>query len=128
MNEIGYTNSISTNYIYDVFQDNAGSLWIGTFGGGLNKIDPLTQYFIHYRSKYMEENSLINNSVWSILQDGENLWIGTDNGLDRLDRKTGQITHYQHDPNDPSSLSANNIQAVHKSNNGNFWIGIGGQV
>ncbi len=126
MNEIGYLNSLSTNYIYDIFQDNAGSLWIGTFGGGLNKIDPLTQYFIHYRTRFNDENSLINNAVWSILHDGQNLWIGTDNGLDRLNRKTGKFTHFQHDPNDPTSLSANNIQAIHKRKNGDFWIGIGG--
>ena len=38
--------------------------------------------------------------------------------LDRLDPRTGQFTHYRHDPSDPGSLGSNNVQTIYLDRQG----------
>ncbi|HSL89740.1 MAG TPA: two-component regulator propeller domain-containing protein, partial [Ignavibacteriaceae bacterium] len=42
-------NSISDNRVYKIFKDSKADLWVGTFGGGLNKFDPSSGIFKSYR-------------------------------------------------------------------------------
>ncbi len=68
-----------------------------------------------------EPNSLSGNFIRAIHEDSSGaLWIGTDGGLDRLDRQTGQFTHYGHDPH---SLSSNAVQAIYQDPEGVLWVG-----
>ena len=41
--------SISNNDVYSIFQDHTGALWVGTYGGGLNKFDTKTEKFTRYQ-------------------------------------------------------------------------------
>jgi ligand-binding sensor domain-containing protein/signal transduction histidine kinase len=59
-----------------LYQDEAGTLWIGTRGGGL----------IRFRSgiatRYERGNGLTSNSVYAVLEDRNgNLWISTSSGV-----------------------------------------------
>ncbi len=79
-------NSLSHNYIFDIYESTSGQIWIATFGGGLNKVEfrgpDKKAYFI----RYMEEDGLGDNSVKSIEEDIDgNLWIGTNRGLTKFD-------------------------------------------
>ena len=47
-------------------------------------------------------------------------------GLNRLEPDTGQVTRYQHDPEDPASLGDNNIFDLHFDRAGVLWIGLAG--
>ena len=51
------------------------------------------------------------------------LWISGAGRLNRLDRRTGQRTVYQHDPKDRHSLSHNSISAIHEDRSGTLWFG-----
>lgn len=51
------------------------------------------------------------------------LWIGTQNGLDRLDPKTGQFTHFRSDPDDPQTLSHDWVLPIYQDREGILWIG-----
>ena len=42
-------NSLSNNVVYSIYEDHTGILWVGTFQGGLNKFDPQTEKFTHFR-------------------------------------------------------------------------------
>jgi diguanylate cyclase (GGDEF)-like protein/PAS domain S-box-containing protein len=39
--------SLSENWLMDIFQDTNGSMWLASYGGGLNKHSPLTSLFYH---------------------------------------------------------------------------------
>jgi diguanylate cyclase (GGDEF)-like protein/PAS domain S-box-containing protein len=41
------STSLSENWLMDIFQDTNGSMWLATYGGGLNKYSPLTGLFRH---------------------------------------------------------------------------------
>ena len=66
--------------------------------------------------------------VYSILEDKDgNIWLGTKEiGLFQL-KKTGanhySIHHFEHQTNDPYSLSSNSIYAIFQDSRNNIWIG-----
>ena len=76
-------NSISSNDVRSIYIDKSGTLWIGTFGGGLNKFKPPKNendsiIFYHYR----KSDGLANDVVKGILSDDNGkLWISTSHGL-----------------------------------------------
>lgn len=82
-------NSISYNMAASLCQDEDGIIWIGTWGGGLNRFDPITEKFDSYESISTIDDTLSDNNVWVIHRDKKNkniLWIGTENGLNRFDK------------------------------------------
>ncbi|MBK9099542.1 MAG: response regulator [bacterium] len=51
------------------------------------------------------------------------MWIGTyDKGLNQWNRTTNKFTHYQHNPNDPNSISDNRITDIHEDKSGDLWV------
>ncbi|NIR47733.1 AAA domain-containing protein [candidate division KSB1 bacterium] len=121
-------SSLSDNEIFKICEDREGMLWIGTYGGGLNRLDPNTKRFTRYQHDPDDANSLSDNHVWAICVDrDEVLWIGTECGLERFDPQTNPETarfvHYQHDPDDPNSLSHNQIWTIYQDREGILWIG-----
>ncbi len=89
-------NSLSNNDVRTIFIDDKGILWLGTFGGGLNKFDPLINengkpVFVHFR----ESEGLANDVVRGIEKDDSGfLWIGTANGLSRFDPSTNSFLNF----------------------------------
>src|SRR4051812_23292658 len=76
-----------------------------------------------------DPTSLGNDSVYAVLEDRQaNLWIGTNNGLDRLDRQSGTFIHYQNNPKDATSLSSNHVNCFLEDRQGNLWVGTNGMV
>jgi len=69
-----------------------GDIWVGGIGSGLIRCrydagkDELTY------TQYTTENGLGSDNVYSILEDPSgNIWAGTENGLARVDIRTGRI-------------------------------------
>ncbi len=110
--------------ISQIIQDHAGALWIGSFDGGLLQLDADGRLLQHYRHDAGEPTSLGDNDVRALLEDRSGrLWIGTPNGLELLNRATGEFTHYRHDDRDASSLRDSYIQSLYKDSTGLIWIG-----
>ncbi len=59
-------NSISHNSVLAITEDKDGYLWVGTWGGGLDRFDPITETFVSYREDPNEPSSLSNDTVTSI--------------------------------------------------------------
>jgi len=117
-------NSISNNYAWNLFEDNMGTLWICTWGGGLNKFDPVSETFTRYQHDENNPNSLSNDNVWSIYQDSTGLlWVATEGGLNQFDPVTETFIHHQHDPKKPNSLSHNTVTLISEDKTGFLWIG-----
>jgi len=117
-------NSLSHHTVSSIREDQAGVLWIGTWGGGLNKFDRETEEFVHYQADPNDPHSLSDDDIFSIHENqAGGLWIGTGGGLDKLDRETDQFIHHQNDPNDPHSLSDNVVWSIYEDQAGVLWIG-----
>lgn len=108
--------------IHDILQDQQGFIWIAT-GDGLARFD--SQHFKLYQHN-PNANSLSSNTVTTLYEASDgSLWIGTRNGVNVLDKRLDQITHYTHDPANPNSLSHNVIDhnSFYEDAEGNMWIG-----
>lgn len=78
--------SISHNYILALYESKAGELWVGTFGGGLNKLIPGKNGQKDHFIRYAEKDGLPNDVVKGILEDDlGHLWLATNKGLSRFD-------------------------------------------
>ena len=110
--------SISSNRIRAIYKDKSGYVWIGTHGGGLNILDPVTNEFEHLTTK----NGLPNNVVYGILEDDdENIWVSTNNGLAKYNRKIKIFTNY--DIADGLQGNEFNGGAYFKGADGEFFFG-----
>ncbi len=84
-NDLNNNNSLSNNNVISMHLSKLGILWIGTFGGGLNRFDTKTEIFTHFSP----EDGLPNSIIFSILEDdNENLWLSTDKGISMFNPKT----------------------------------------
>ena len=116
-------SSISSNSIHAIYEDHTGTIWIGTFGGGINFYSKLMHKFKHYRYIYNVKNTLNNNIINAIYDEGNRLWIGTEGGLNVLNKKSGTFRYYTHNPLDKHSIGSNAILCIFRDSRHNMWIG-----
>lgn len=116
--------SISDSFVRCIHEDSSGMIWVGTWNGGLDRLDPGTGEFTHYRHNPADTSSLSHDNVLCLYTDrAGTLWVGTAAGLDRFDPESGQFAHYQHDPADSSSLSDYSVVAILEDSSNELWIG-----
>lgn len=126
-NDPGDNSTISADGIWGIAMDRSGTLWAGTLRGGLNKLVRPRKVFAHYFHARGNPKSLSDNTVRAFYEDPEGfIWIGTANGMNRFDRKTGEFTVFHHRPGDPRSLSDDFISSIGDDPDGLLWIGTGG--
>src|SRR5690606_8985134 len=71
---------------------------------------------------------LNSNIVFPIHEDANGIvWVGTySEGLNRWDRANGTWTHYRHEPDNPLSLSHDEVRALLVDAAGTLWVGTHG--
>lgn len=110
-------NSLSQNGVLAIYEDADGILWLGT-GGGLNKFDPVSETFIHYR----RNDGLPNETINGILQDDQGyLWLNTNQGISRFDPQTETFRNY--DVTDGVQAAESNVKAFFKNQYGEMFFG-----
>jgi signal transduction histidine kinase len=126
LHQIDNKNSLSGNSLQSnaFIQDDDGNLWVGTWSGGLDRIeftnrDPETAVYKRFRANVYNSDSLNSNNVISLLLDKKYLWIGTfGGGLNRMDLKTNKVKHYTTE----DGLANNIIFAILQDENNNLWL------
>jgi len=119
-------NSLGGSSLECIAVDSSGNIWIGFYGVGLDKFDPVTGIFTHFRHDTLNKASLSDDFVSAVLVDHlGNVWVGTNGGLDLLDQKTGTFKHYRHNENDSTSLSNNTVRSIYEDRAGELWLGTG---
>lgn len=115
-------NKLSDRFIYPIYRDREGGIWIGTYFGGLN-YTPLPKGNIQKHLHSDHDNSVSGNVISCFYEDEKgNIWIGSDDGgLSYLDTASGKFTNFM-PVLGKNSISYHNIHALYSDNN-KLWIG-----
>lgn len=109
-------NSAMFDNINTIKEDSHGVIWLGSYDDGLIRYDPLKNTIRYYTMK----QGLPSNVVLGILEDEKrNLWISTDNGLAKFDRKIFKT--YTVEDGLPGNVF--NYNSFCKDANGEFFFG-----
>jgi diguanylate cyclase (GGDEF)-like protein len=104
------------SWVWTLYVDNRGDLWIGTYSGGLLRLS-------HGRfTAFTEENGLPSNKIRAIAQDSRGaLWVGTmGGGLARLEGLSFTVLRSE------CGLGSNNVFTLLPDRDGGLWIGTHG--
>lgn len=116
----GVDVAYNPNYVVSLEVDSQGSVWAGTWGGGLSRFDG--KRWVNYTTA----EGLPGNHVFMLHKDGSGkLWIGTNNGLTYLQPTTGKFAKAL---TTADGLFANNVFAMGSSAKGDLWVGSFGGV
>ena len=108
-------------------RDRGGQLWLSTYGGGLQRKTPGKDRFEGFHLLPPSEMKSFSSSYylntigeWAVdLADPDILWLCTvNNGLGRLDLRTGQITTFAITPDRKGS-----VQTVYCDREDEVWVG-----
>ena len=111
-------------------RDSSKRLWTASKSNYIQIYAPdgTLEGYLSTQGNIVKEKQPFFNGVYSILEDkNNNIWLGTkDIGLFQL-KKTGErhysIHHFEHQPNNPYSLSSNSIYAIYQDSRNNIWVG-----
>ncbi|HOU12546.1 MAG TPA: two-component regulator propeller domain-containing protein [Anaerolineae bacterium] len=119
----GAPRSLINNLVVNVYRDRAGILWIVTYAGKVDKLDPISQNFQLYQNIPWNENSLSDNAVTAFAEDREGMiWVGTQAGLNRFDPHSGQITRYS--VADLQTTTTDYVLGLYEDSTGDFWVSL----
>jgi signal transduction histidine kinase/DNA-binding response OmpR family regulator/ligand-binding sensor domain-containing protein len=112
------TPSISNNHVVCLYLDEKRTgLWAGTLGGGLCYIDANSENIRVFNKK----SGLPDNNIVSILGEGDNLWIGTYNGLSSFHKKENSFRNFFVE--DGLTHNEFNFASAYKDTDGQMYFG-----
>ncbi len=113
---------IEKNHDYSVnilYVDRAGAVWIGTQWHGVDRFDPQTHEWTHYRHEPGNPDSIPSSTVYSIAEDKTgNIWVGTEAGpcqINHFEQKCQRIFN-------KNSLPDNSVYGLLLDNEDNLWM------
>ena len=121
--------SFENTCIRKILEDKNGNLIIGTEGKGLYVLSPSMQNHFTIQNYNSENSEIGHDIVQSLLIDqSENLWIGTLQGISKTDLKKKKFNLYRRS-NSPNSLEllGNVIASLYKDEEDNLWVRNWGQ-
>jgi two-component system sensor histidine kinase ChiS len=116
-------DGLSEGRVWDILQDHRGFMWFTTWDG-LNRYDGY-EYKV-YKEESENPNSPGGEGFWTVEEDREGMiWVGshTGGGLSRFNPTTDLWQRFQHNPDDPISLSSNIIFEIFSDREGVLWVG-----
>lgn len=104
--------SLSHSSVYSLYRDTQGTIWVGTYYGGVNYFNPENDIFSHYGYNPDRTDCLSFPFVGDMTEDKEgNLWICLDGGgLNCLNRSTHTFTRFL--AGDKNALPHNNLRSI----------------
>ncbi len=106
--------------VRSITEDKNNNIWFSIRNGGIfqyeRESDSITRFLHKSSDSFTKINVLLVDQF-------NNLWIGTGAGLLRYNIDTGNIKKFVYDPSDPSGLFSNRIIALYEDKQGKIFIG-----
>ena len=128
VNRFDLTTERCTRYLHDpnnpdtlggtsvksIAEDSRGYLWFGTEDSGLDKLDPRTGTFAHYRND--SDGAFVGRITQVIAGHDGDIWFVGERGLFHLNQQTGQITR------PPASRHGLSADSAYEDEAGDLWL------
>lgn len=111
--DIFQKNALLYNEINCLFKDQSGTFWIGS-GRGLSSFDPNNQGFLGIGPSGNLQHGIPTPTVWCFDEDFDSryVYIGTDAGVTRMDRKSGKFRQFYRQASEAVSFGDGRETAV----------------
>ena len=110
--------NLSHYNIGDILILKDGTVLVGT-SDGLNVYNEKSDSF----ERILKHGQLSSELIYSLDEDEEgNIWVATDNGLNKISVKTNEVIKYYHDGTS-NSIAENRIYKVYCDKDGYVWVG-----
>ena len=118
-------SSLALDEIKPLLLDRAGLLWVGTWGGGLQRMNVNNTMLRVLRHSPKRSNGLSNPDVRSLLElsDGRLLIGSNGNGIDIFDKRQGLIGGYRATPGQTGALPDSTVFSLAQTRDGSVWAG-----
>ena len=122
---LGEAQGLPQGTIKKIYQDQDGTLWIGSQTAGLFRWLAGDGRFVQYRHQQGDAHSIADNYIYSVYRDNVGtLWVGTwYRGVSRVDLGSGGFSRLVKDPGQPFGLSDNKVRAILDAGGGRIWVG-----
>ena len=115
-------SELASSSIYALLADGK-RMWVGGSGGLVNDDTEFKRLTSYPRAGTLH---LSNDQVRVLYRDHRmRLWIGTENGLDRLDPE-GRLTRFVFSPGDSNSIGPGGMATLLEDRRGRIWAGAAG--
>lgn len=105
-------NTYNPNYVFALVASPDGTVWAGTWGGGVSHFDGKTW------TNFTTKDGLAGNIVYSVEQDSTGtMWFGTNGGLSRYDGE------HWHKFTKKDGLLDDSIYAIAATASNDVWVG-----
>jgi len=116
---VGDVNSqIPDKVVEDVWYDDSGNMWVGTFGGGLSVFDRglrLVRTFDH-------DNGFPSNAINALRRDSRGrLWVATRNGVVLFDNPSSPAPAYEVLPA-VTRAGITHVKSIEEAADGSMWL------
>lgn len=118
-------NSLSSSYIKDLEEDFYGNIWIAT-DYGLDFLIRDTDTIVRMRDVPIDKYNLGHLKITSLLKSEyeENvMWVGTENGLMKINIKNNSIKTFYNNKDDINSLTSSFITCLEEGEDGSIFVG-----
>lgn len=122
--ELNNPNNLNDDTIYSFYEDNMGIFWIGTYSRGIFKLNASSFSSTLVSDKATNDNPHPQSDLRAFYVDSHKaLWTGSGGGGIRITHANGTQQIHMHDPNNPLSLSRNEIFSIMEDKTGTVWVG-----
>lgn len=108
--------NINEESVYAMCEDKHNNVWLGngwsiyTSDNDRFPLEHKPQFGLNYNFDIMEDS---NDDIWVITMG---------KGVYRYTPSTGEVRHFTHDENDPSTISSNSVSNVMETSRGQIWF------
>jgi len=101
-----------------LLQTEPGSMWLGTYGEGIKKLDLITRK----TTNYTESEGVANNVIYGLLEDDDGkIWASSNNGISQFNPETEEFKNYS--AKDGLQSNEFNTNSFLKSKSGMLYFG-----
>ncbi|MET3132150.1 signal transduction histidine kinase/ligand-binding sensor domain-containing protein/CheY-like chemotaxis protein [Oxalobacteraceae bacterium GrIS 1.11] len=118
------SHSLADNQVSALYRDRLGTFWVGTWYNGVSRVDLASGGFARLVKGARQSDTQSDNKVRAIADAGpDQLWLGTNAGLNHYDVASGASQLYRLNPGALANVRDDQVSALWRGAGDSLWVG-----